>query len=87
MISQTAARQLNLKDQIEPSRLRYSCADGKMSSPWEIIRKLPIGVEGLVIPIDVFVSGATSYDVLLGTDWLTQAHAEYASRNKKCHFG
>eukprot|EP00884_Botryococcus_braunii_P002653 jgi/Botrbrau1/12389/Bobra.0084s0012.1 len=47
-----------------------------MSTPWGIIRKLPVGVEGLVIPIDVFVSGAASYDVLLGTDWLTQAHAE-----------
>eukprot|EP00884_Botryococcus_braunii_P007072 jgi/Botrbrau1/16366/Bobra.0290s0001.1 len=76
MISQSAARQLNLIDQIEPSRLRYSCVDGKMSIPWGNIRKLPVGVEGLVIPIDVFVSGATSYDVLLGTGWLTQAHAE-----------
>jgi hypothetical protein len=55
MISQSAARQLNLIDQIEPSRLRYSCADGKMSSTWNIIRQLPVGVEGLVIPIDVFV--------------------------------
>jgi hypothetical protein len=86
MISQSAARQLNLIDQIEPSRLRYSCADGKMSSPWGIIRKLPVGVEGLVIPIDVFVSGATSYDVLLGTDWLTQAHAEISFAKQEMSF-
>jgi hypothetical protein len=86
MISQTAARQLNLIDQIEPSRLRYSCADGKMSSPWGIIRKLLVGVEGLVIPIDVFVSGATSYDVLLGTDWLTQAHAEISFAKQEMSF-
>ena len=86
MISQSAARQLNLMDQIEPSRLRYSCADGKMSTPWGIIRKLPVGVEGLVIPIDVFVSGATSYDVLLGTDWLTQAHAEISFAKQEMSF-
>jgi hypothetical protein len=86
MISQSAARQLNLIDQIEPSRLRYSCADGKMSTPWGIIRKLPVGVEGLVIPIDVFVSGATSYDVLLGTDWLTQAHAEISFAKQEMSF-
>eukprot|EP00884_Botryococcus_braunii_P020948 jgi/Botrbrau1/7537/Bobra.0019s0025.1 len=86
MISQSAARHLNLMDQIEPSRLRYSCADGKMSTPWGIIRKLPVAVEGLVIPIDVFVSGATSYDVLLGTDWLTQAHAEISFAKQEISF-
>jgi hypothetical protein len=76
MISQSAARQLGMLNQIEPCRLKYSCADGNMSAPWGIIRKLPVGVDGLIFPIDVFVSGATNYDVLLGTDWLTQAHAE-----------
>jgi hypothetical protein len=86
MISQSAARQLGLIDQIEPSRLRYSCADGKTSSPWGILKKLPVGVEGLVFPIDVFVSGATSYDVLLGTDWLTQAHAEISFAKSEMSF-
>eukprot|EP00884_Botryococcus_braunii_P019069 jgi/Botrbrau1/5846/Bobra.0366s0027.1 len=57
-----------------------------MSTPWVIIRKLPVGVEGLVIPIDVFVSGATSYDVLLGTDWLTQAHAEISFAKQEMSF-
>jgi hypothetical protein len=47
-----------------------------MSAPWGIIRKLPVGVEGFSIPIDVFVSGATSYDVLAQRTWLIQAHAE-----------
>jgi hypothetical protein len=86
MISQSAARQLGLIDQIEPSRLRYSCADGKTSSPWGILKKLPVGVEGLVFPIGVFVSGATSYDVLLGTDWLTQAHAEISFAKSEMSF-
>ena len=76
MVSQSAVRRLGMIDRIEPSKIKFSCADGKMSAPWGIIRKLPVGVEGFTIPIDVFVSGATSYDVLLGTDWLIQAHAE-----------
>lgn len=86
MISQSAARQLNLIDQIEPSRLKYSCADGKLSAPWGIIMRLPVGVEGLCIPIDVFVSGATSYDVLLATDWLTQAHAKISFAKQEMSF-
>jgi predicted aspartyl protease len=76
MVSQSAVRRLGMMDQVEPSKVKFSSADGKMSAPWGIIRKLPVGVEGFTILIDVFVSGATSYDVLLGTDWLTQAHAE-----------
>jgi hypothetical protein len=43
-------------------------------------------VEGLVIPVDVFVSGATSYDVFLGTDWLTQAHAEISFAKQEMSF-
>ena len=41
MISQSAARQLGMLNEIEPCRLKFSCADGKMSAPWGIIRRLP----------------------------------------------
>lgn len=75
LISQTTARQLGMLHLIEPCHIKFSCADGKSSMPWGRIKRLNVGVEGLVIPLDVYVSGATTYDVLIGTDWLTQARA------------
>jgi transposase InsO family protein len=86
MISQTTARQLDLLDSIEPCRVKFTCADGKAAAPWGLVRRVNVGVEGLSIPLDVYVSGATTYDVLLGTDWLTQARAEISFDTSEMSF-
>jgi hypothetical protein len=86
MISQTTARQLDLLDSIEPCRVKFSCADGNSAAPWGKIRRLSVGVDGFTIPLDVYVSGATTYDVLLGTDWLTQAKAEISFEKSELTF-
>lgn len=86
MVSQTTARQLGLLDEIEPCRVKFTCADGKSAVPWGVLRRLNVGVEGLTFPLDVYVSGAHSYDVLLGTDWLTQAQAEISFATSEMSF-
>ena len=86
MMSQAVARRLNLWDQIEPSRLKFLCADGKSSAPWGVLRRLTVGVDGLEIPLDVYVSGATTYDILLGTDWLSQAKADISFSKQEMTF-
>jgi hypothetical protein len=85
-ISQNVARKLDLWDEIAPSDVKFTVADGQNTRPWGVLKNIHIGVEGLSFPLDAFVSAATSYDVLIGTDWLSRAGAEISMPKQEMTF-
>lgn len=60
---------------LEPVNLKYKSSSGDLHNLEGVIRDCMIEVQGIRIPLDVYVTNATCYDVLLGLDWLTQADA------------
>ena len=67
MISYQIVKELGLKIDTCSSSLILS-ATGPSIRPLEIIKNLPIEIEGITIPLDVEVMDATSYSLLLGND-------------------
>ena len=59
----------------EPTRITYTVANGQRDTTLGIVTKVPIQVQGLTIPIDMIVTNANSYDVILGNEWLVKANA------------
>src|SRR5665213_2285530 len=50
-----------------------SVADGRTTVPLGKVFELPIQFGKIIIPITAMVVEATSYDILIGNDWLTKA--------------
>ncbi len=59
----------------KPTKVTFTVATGDKATALGIIKNIPITVGGLTIPISVIVSTSTSYDILLGNDWLIKANA------------
>src|SRR5215216_4227012 len=51
-------------------------ADGKESPVLGVVKNVPVTFGSCTIPIDMIVTESTSYDVILGTNWLHLAKAE-----------
>jgi hypothetical protein len=58
-----------------PTKVTFTVATGQKATALGIIKNVPITVGGLTIPITAIVSTSTSYDILLGNDWLIKANA------------
>src|SRR3954447_9865283 len=52
-----------------------SVADGRNSVPLGIVFDLPIQFGDFIIPINAMVVDTTTYDLLIGNDWLKKAKA------------
>ena len=76
MIAHNVVKELGLKIEQASSSLIVS-AIGTSTRLLEIIKDLPIEIEGVIIPITVEVVPATSYSLLLSNDWSRKLNANY----------
>jgi len=58
-----------LVDQIKPSNATFVAANGEKVMVTRVLPQLPIRVGKQMFPIDFQVTGATTFDLLLGTDF------------------
>ena len=56
----------------EPSNINLVDVNGGKRRSLGKIKNLPINIKGTIIPIDVDVSEAANYSVIVGNDWLTK---------------
>src|SRR3954469_24890855 len=67
----------------KPTKIAFTVATGEKATALGIIKNVPVTVGGLTIPISAIVSTLTSYDILLGNDWLIKANAVIDLTNTK----
>jgi hypothetical protein len=61
----------------EPSNSVILPAVGEGTRPLGVIRDFPVTVAGYTIPVDVEVTEATTYTLILGNNWLLKANGNY----------
>jgi hypothetical protein len=61
----------------EPSNSIILPAVGENTRPLGVVRDFPVTVAGYTIPIDVEVTEATTYALILGNNWLLKAKGNY----------
>ena len=59
----------------EATKMTFVVADGATATPLGKVRQVPVRFGGTTIPIDVIVTQTTSYDIILGNDWLAKSRA------------
>src|SRR3954469_10817415 len=59
----------------KPTKVTFTVATGEKATALGIVKNVPITVGGLTIPISAMVTTSTTYDVLLGNNWLIKANA------------
>ena len=75
-VSHTVVRRLGLMDYIIPTDFTYYAADGGSQAPIGILRDFPVCIGSLCLQIDIMVTPAEHYEVLIGYDWLRPAQAD-----------
>ncbi|CAI7792036.1 unnamed protein product, partial [Closterium sp. NIES-54] len=75
-LSHVIARKLGLLPYLQDTTIEYTTSSGETSKPWGILPDVPVRVGKLTLPIDIAVTGANTYDMLLGQDWIYSANAD-----------
>src|SRR6266487_275793 len=60
----------------QPSHINMIGINGEKRKALGEVKSLPIVVQQQLLPVNVIVSEATGYDVLVGNDWLTRYQAK-----------
>ena len=81
VVSHAVIRRLGLMDQMVPSQVTYLTAAGKSESPMGMMRDLPLRIGSLELDLDVMVTPANSYNLLIGNDLLRMASADIMLSN------
>ena len=76
VLSHTVVRKLNMMDRMAPSHTTFLTAAGKIERPMGMLWRVPITMGSLTLETDAMVTGANSYNVLIGNDWLQMAGAD-----------
>ncbi len=76
VLSHTVVRKLNMMDKMAPSNSTFLTAAGKSERPMGMMWRIPITMGSLTLETDAMVTGANSYNVLIGNDWLQMAGAD-----------
>ena len=76
MMSDVLARKLHLYKHIQPTKAKFFTAAGKLERPVGRLPDVPITVGTLTLPVDVYVSPARTYSILLGNNFLAAAEAQ-----------
>lgn len=71
---------------LQPTCTSSLTASGERAAPWGVLKHLPITVGKLTLPLNVCVTSATNYDLLIGNDWLSQASANLDWESATLHF-
>ncbi|KAK9805131.1 hypothetical protein WJX72_001062 [[Myrmecia] bisecta] len=85
-INMTLARQAKLLDFIRESNTVYFSSAWDSLLPYGVIPRARVRVGTLTMPLDLQVTTADNYDMLLGNDWLQQAEASIDFKAKKLTF-
>ena len=85
-LSHVVARKLGLLDFMEETSLVFTTSSGETDRPWGILRGVPLTVGKLTLPLDMCVTGARGYEMLLGNDWLFSAQATLHIGSKELSF-
>ena len=85
-ISHIIARKLGMLDFMEDTSLVFTTSSGETDRPWGILRGVPLTVGKLTLPLDMCVTGARGYEMLLGNDWSFSAQATLHIGNKEMSF-
>jgi hypothetical protein len=80
-ISMNTVRQLGLQDDVQPTSITFSNADGYTAVPLGLLPDVLVRVHDTTVKQDVFVSQALQYDVLLGCDFLAMIGADISIGN------
>ncbi len=85
VLSQRVARKLQLLDRLEETSSTFVTASGAQEKPWGLLTGVPVTVGKLTLDMDMPVVGATTYDLLLGNDWLIQSccHMSWDARKMR----
>ncbi|KXZ41351.1 hypothetical protein GPECTOR_528g523 [Gonium pectorale] len=70
VISRMTLRKLGLLDSIETTSVTFLNADGRRAPAAGVVRGLLVSTGDMAIMMDVYVSNATNYGILLGTDFM-----------------
>jgi len=76
VLSHTVVRKLNMMDKMAASNSTFLTAAGKSERPMGMMWRIPITMGSLTLETDAMVTGANSYNVLIGYDWLQMAGAD-----------
>ena len=60
----------------QPSHVNMIGINGEKRKALGEIKSLPITIQQQLLPVNVVVSEATGYDILVGNDWLTKYQAK-----------
>ena len=85
-ISHVIARKLGLLDFMEETSLVFTTSSGETDRPWGLLKGVPLTVGKLTLPLDMCVTGARGYEMLLGNDWLFSAQATLNIGSKEMSF-
>ncbi|CAI6007792.1 unnamed protein product [Closterium sp. NIES-65] len=75
-LSHVIARKLGLLPYLQDTTIEYTTSSGETLKPWGILPDVPVRVGKLTLPIDIAVTGANTYDMLLGQDWIYSANVD-----------
>ena len=67
----------------EPTRMKFTTANGETATPLGLVRDIPIRFGGVTIPINAVVVQTTTYEIILGNDWLKKAKASIDYNSEK----
>ena len=59
----------------EPTKMRMIVADGTKAIPLGKVKDVPVRFGNCTIPTSMMVTESTTYDLILGNEWLTKAQA------------
>ncbi|CAI5480280.1 unnamed protein product [Closterium sp. Yama58-4] len=82
-LSHVIARKLGLLPYIQDTTIEFTTSSGETSKPWGILPDVPVRVGKLTLPVDIAVTGANTYDMLLGQDWIYSANADILTSKGK----
>ena len=85
-VSHVVARKVGLLEFMEDTTLVFTTSSGDNDRPWGILRAVPLKVGKLILPLDMYVTGASGYEMLLGNDWLYAAQATLHIGTKEMTF-
>ncbi|CAI5485976.1 unnamed protein product [Closterium sp. Naga37s-1] len=82
-LSHVIARKLGLLPYLQDTTIEFTTSSGDTSKPWGILPDVPVRVGKLTLPVDIAVTGANTYDMLLGQDWIYSANADILTSKGK----
>src|SRR5665213_1867997 len=59
----------------KPPKLTFTTATGVRAVPLGKVHEIPVKIGNITVPMDMVVVQMTTYEVILGTEWLDKVHA------------